>query len=58
MSAHWGVSDTALSIRESLVGKTALLPALPGHIVCDGRNTLSREMRDAKQMHGAKQNPT
>lgn len=52
------MSETVLSIKKSLVGKTALMPALPGHIVCDMINVPSRETCDVKRMPGAKQNPT
>ena len=38
--------DTARNIRESLVGKIAMMPALPGHTVCDVIKTPSRETCD------------
>ena len=43
MNAHCDVPDTARNIRESLVGKIAMMPALPGHTVCDVIKTPSRE---------------
>lgn len=50
--------EIVLSFRKSLVGKTAFMPALPGHIVCDMMNVPSRKTCDVKGMPGAKQNPT
>ena len=43
MNAYCEVPDTARNIRESLVGKIAMMPALPGHTVCDVIKTPSRE---------------
>lgn len=43
MNAYCEVPDTARNIKESLVGKIAVMPALPGHTVCDVIKTPSRE---------------
>ena len=46
MNAYCEVPDTARNIKESLLGKIAMMHALPGRTVCDVIKTPSRETCD------------